>query len=266
MTIETPNQSERIIYLYCITCIINQKIYIGQTVDPNSRWRAHRRDAADPKVPIQFAIKKYGSHNFEFEIIATCKGQNNANYLETLLVIQYNSYVSNNKGYNATHGGMNAPKSEEWLQKMRDFYATMSPERRAEISKKQSISFTKYIKENGHIALGTKRTDEQKANMSIIQQTLDRTDMYPEEVRKQMSESHIGIKDSEETKQKKAISATEAWDKRNAERFATKDIRCQAPGCEIAGKAKYKIIQGARYCNKHGLRMLRYGRLDLINI
>jgi hypothetical protein len=32
----------------------------------------------------------------------------------------------------------------------------------------------------------------------------------------------------------------------------------------VAGKAKYKIIEGARYCNMHGLRMLRYGRLDVL--
>jgi group I intron endonuclease len=114
---ETRNQIDRIIYLYRVTCTINQKVYIGQTVDSNSRWRGHRRDAANPKVPFHFAIRKHGAHNFEFEIIACCKGQDNANDLETLLVAQYDSYVSHGKGYNASHGGMNAPKSEEWKKK-----------------------------------------------------------------------------------------------------------------------------------------------------
>ena len=71
-----------------------------------------------------------------------------------------------------------------------------------------------------------------------------------------MSEAHLGIKDSEETKQKKSESAATAW----VERISYDDIKCQAPGCDVAGKAKYKIIEGARYCNMHGLRMLRYGR------
>jgi group I intron endonuclease len=123
MTIETPIKENRIYFIYCITNLINNKNYIGQTVDPSSRWRGHRRDSANPKVPIQFAIKKYGSHNFKFTIIASCKTQEDANELETLLVSQYESHVSTGKGYNATHGGMNAPKTEAWKQMMRDHWA-----------------------------------------------------------------------------------------------------------------------------------------------
>jgi len=35
MTIETPK--EKIIFLYRITCLINKKIYIGQSINPNNR-------------------------------------------------------------------------------------------------------------------------------------------------------------------------------------------------------------------------------------
>lgn len=250
-------ENTKIWSLYRITCLINNKVYIGQSVDPSSRWRAHRRDSADPKVPFHHAIKKYGSHNFEFKIIASCKSKDAANELETLLVSQYDSFISNGKGYNATHGGDNAPKSEAWKQGMRDWHASMSPEYRNELNQKLSISFTKYIKENGHIALGTKRTQEQKDNMSSVQQSMDRTNMYTEEVRERISKAHIGIVDSEETKQKKAESARLAWDKR-----IDYSRKCEAPGCDVAGKSAYKIINNVRYCNKHGLRMLRYGRLD----
>src|SRR5271163_2921813 len=123
MTNETLNQNDRIIYLYRVTCLINNKIYIGQTVDPSSRWRGHKRDAANPKVPFHHAIKKYGADNFDFEVIVSCRGQDNANELETELVKQYHSYVTNGGGYNATHGGFNAPKSEAWRQAMRDWHA-----------------------------------------------------------------------------------------------------------------------------------------------
>lgn len=69
----------------------------------------------------------------------------------------------------------------------------------------------------------------------------------------------MGYKDSEETKQRKSESATEAWEKR-----IDYSRKCEAPGCEASGKVKYKIINGIRYCNKHGLRMLRYGRIDTL--
>lgn len=108
----------KIHYLYKITNQINYKVYVGQTVSPTIRWRDHLKASDNPKVPLQFAIKKYGSENFEFEVIASCKDQDAANYLETELVEQYNSFVSNGKGYNATRGGMNAPKTEEWKRKV----------------------------------------------------------------------------------------------------------------------------------------------------
>ena len=134
----------------------------------------------------------------------------------------------------------------------------LSPEERAVISKKQSESFTKYIKENGHIALGTKRSPEILQKMSQLR-LVNPVD-YTLEKRQHMSEAHIGIKDSEETKQNKSISAKEAWEKR-----IDYSRKCSAPGCEVSGKAKYKIINGIRYCNKHGLRLLRYNRLDSLS-
>jgi len=249
--------NERIISLYRITNTINRKIYIGQTVQPDKRWNQHRNDAANPKVPFHYAIKKYGAHNFEFEVIASCKNWEDANYIETELVKQYDSFIANGKGYNATHGGMNAPKSEEWKQAMRNYWANLPTEEWNEINQKRSVSFTKYIKENGHIALGTKRTPEQSQNLSRARK--EHPVKYTDKIRKNMSDAHIGIKDSEETKQRKTESATEAWEKR-----IDYSRKCEAPGCEASGKIKYKIIEGIRYCNKHGLRMLRYGRIDTL--
>lgn len=261
MTDEIKN--ERIIYLYRITCLVNQKIYIGQTVDPTSRWRGHRRDSAEPKVPIQFALKKYGAHNFEFEVIASCKTQDNANELETELVKQYNSYISNGLGYNATHGGYNAPKSEAWVQSMKNWHASLSPEERAEISKKQAEATIKQIKDKGHPGQGTKRTEEQRANISTALKALDKSKIYTDEVRKNMSEAHIGIKDSEKTKQKKAEKAKLAWEKRQQEAISNGELKCNAPGCEVNGVATYLIVNDIRYCGKHGQRLKNTGALEL---
>lgn len=117
-------------YLYVIINMVNNKTYIGQTINPSARWRDHRNASTAPKVPIQYAIKKYGANNFEFIVIASgllecaCKPgapgqcQIDVNELETLLVKQYDSFVSNGNGYNATFGGMNDPKSEEWKKQM----------------------------------------------------------------------------------------------------------------------------------------------------
>jgi group I intron endonuclease len=246
--------------LYRITNKINNKVYIGQAADVSKRWHDHRRAVRinKPTQVVHHALIKYGLENFEFEVIVSCKTQDDANFIETELVKQYDSFVGNGKGYNATLGGMNAPKSEKWRQMMRDWHASLSPDERAIISAKQSISFTKYITENGHIALGTKRTPEQLQHLS--QARKEHPVIYTDEIRQRLSESHIGIKDTEETKQKKSDSAKAAWEVR----VDYSDIKCSAPGCKISGKAKYKFIDGIRYCNMHGLRMLRYGRLHTL--
>ena len=166
----------RIYYLYRATNQVNGKVYIGQTVDTNRRWAQHRKASAE--VPFHFAIKKHGIDNFIFEVIATCKSYDDANELETLLVQQYDCYIFDGKGYNATKGGFNAPKSEECKEKLRK--ATF-----------------KQIKEQGHPSLGKKRTDEQRAHMSYVRNKYPIN--YTPEMREMFSRVHSGRKQSEES-------------------------------------------------------------------
>jgi group I intron endonuclease len=250
-------QDNRIHYLYRITNTINGKIYIGQTVQPQKRWNQHKRDSIRPNQVLHHAIKKYGDSAFEFEIIAGCRSWEDANETETLLIAQYNCLVPS--GYNVALGGINAPKSEAWKRAMREWHASLSPEEKQRRSKIHSENMLKFLAENGHPCLGIKWTDEQRARLSASLKALDKDAIYTEEVRQHMSEAHLGIVDSEETKQKKSDSAKESWEKR----IDYTDIKCSAPDCDVSGKAKYKIINGIRYCNKHGLRILRYGYLEL---
>lgn len=101
-------------YLYLITNLINGKRYVGQTIQPEKRWYDHRRSSANPTQVIHYAIAKHGAHNFSFEVVASCKTQDDANELETALVSQYDTYIGNGKGYNVTLGGFNAPKTDAW--------------------------------------------------------------------------------------------------------------------------------------------------------
>lgn len=72
-------------YFYCITNLINQKIYVGVTVSPTSRWRFHKTIAkgGNKKYPTQFqyihaAMAKYGIENFTFEISKIFDDENEA--------------------------------------------------------------------------------------------------------------------------------------------------------------------------------------------
>jgi group I intron endonuclease len=126
----------KIYYLYKITNTTNGKIYIGQSVNPKSRWYAHKRSSRNPQLPIYYAMAKYGIECFNFEVISCCKTLEDANETETELVKQYDSFISDGYGYNATRGGMNCPKSEVWKQIMKKYRE--DPDYQKKISEKQS--------------------------------------------------------------------------------------------------------------------------------
>lgn len=92
--------------LYKITNLINNKVYIGQTIHPNKRWWEHCFHAKqkDDNLPIHLAIAKYGKENFKFEVLEWCE---NYDEREHELILQYNSLSPN--GYNILDGTSNNP-------------------------------------------------------------------------------------------------------------------------------------------------------------
>lgn len=89
--------------IYKITNNINQKVYIGQSIDINRRWRSHKNfnEYLQGHYPLYQAFKKYGLENFSFEIIEECLPQE-LNDKEIYWIHFYNSYYN---GYNQTTGG-----------------------------------------------------------------------------------------------------------------------------------------------------------------
>lgn len=88
--------------LYKITNLINGKVYIGQSIHPDKRWREHRNKAKKnfDEYPIHLAISKYGEKNFSFEILEWSEDYDNR---EKELIQEYNSISPN--GYNIAMGG-----------------------------------------------------------------------------------------------------------------------------------------------------------------
>lgn len=109
---------EQLHYIYKITNLVNQKLYIGQTVNPQDRWRDHTREARkeQPSMIVHHAMKKHGIDNFTFEVIETCDSQDEANYQEEWHIKISCSHVSTDGGYNVSLGGSVAPKTDEWKQ------------------------------------------------------------------------------------------------------------------------------------------------------
>ena len=90
--------------IYKITNKINDKIYIGLSVDIEDRWYEHRRDLNAQKHKnrhLQRAWNKYGEDNFIFEIIIECS-EEELRDKEKFYINYYDSY---HNGYNMTLGG-----------------------------------------------------------------------------------------------------------------------------------------------------------------
>ncbi len=91
-------------YIYKITNKLNNKCYIGQTInDVENRWNDHRKCiGTQTGCPgLRRAFEKYGLDNFKFEIIIICFDKDMSKY-EKEYIKKYDSY---NNGYNLTHGG-----------------------------------------------------------------------------------------------------------------------------------------------------------------
>lgn len=110
-------------YIYKITNTINNKVYIGQTVNLSERFRSHRESAfrkhgRDYNKPLYKAFRKYGIENFTFEVIDSAENIDELNEKEIYWIDFYDCLIDSGKGYNLEKGGNNGLKSETTKNKM----------------------------------------------------------------------------------------------------------------------------------------------------
>jgi len=102
-------------YIYRIKNKIDNKIYIGQTIQElEDRWRGHLKKHSNCRY-LKSAFKKYGVDNFEFQLVCitfdNCLDDMEIKYIE-----RYNCLVPN--GYNLRLGGNSGRHNEETKRKI----------------------------------------------------------------------------------------------------------------------------------------------------
>jgi len=93
--------------IYKITNTINDKMYIGSSIDIQGRWREHKNDLKNDKhhsQHLQRAWNKYNGKNFVFSIIEECEREETLNREQYYLDL-YKSYDSK-FGYNMSHDAL----------------------------------------------------------------------------------------------------------------------------------------------------------------
>jgi group I intron endonuclease len=146
--------------IYKITNKLNNKAYVGLSVDIENRWKAHttfafkKCDTPYHKNRLYSALRKYGVENFKFEVIEECEFDQ-LKEREIYWIAYYDTF---NNGYNLTTGGdisgynvkgenhPNAKLTEQDVINIRSMYANL--ERRMYVYElyKDRISVSGFIK------------------------------------------------------------------------------------------------------------------------
>lgn len=201
-------------YIYKITNLLNNKIYIGKhsTDDLNDGYMGSG-------TIIKKAIKKYGIENFRKEYLAFCDTESKLNWFEKFYIKKYDS-TNYDIGYNLTYGGDGVIPTEDV---------------RIRISKSKKGKQT-WIK-------GKHLSEETKRKISEAKKG-----KHPsEETKIKLRESHKGKKISEEQK----IKISENNKGHSVSYETRKKISESEKGKKLSDETIRKMIEAHRKHNKH---------------
>ena len=111
--------------IYKIENKVNGKVYIGQSIDIDTRWYNHRNELNGNRhcnEHLQNAWNKYGEHSFEFIIIEECT-LDNIDEREIYWIDYYNS-MDTGYGYNMTAGGQGR-HGYSWSEEYKEYLSSV---------------------------------------------------------------------------------------------------------------------------------------------
>jgi group I intron endonuclease len=157
--------------IYKISNLVNDKIYIGQTIETlDKRWKRHTWKSTIKRnvMAITNAIIKYGVENFIIEEIDNAENIDELNMKEEYYIKYYDCISP--KGYNIKHGGDNKKLSEE--TKLKISISNKGKKRTEETIKKLSDSHkgwtpSEETKQKWRDAFGGKRPSNNTINAAI---------------------------------------------------------------------------------------------------
>ena len=180
--------------IYKATNILNNKTYIGQTIQPLERRKTDHLGKATHETTNYFhsAIRKYGKDNFRWQVICICSNVDLLNEQEQYYIAFYDSI---NNGYNLRSGGENYILSKETKRKIsKAMKGLMMGEKNHMYNKSHSEETKRKISESEK---GKKLSDKTKRKIS--------------ESTKGAKNHNYGKHHSVDTKRKMSIAHLRRW-------------------------------------------------------
>jgi group I intron endonuclease len=187
-----------------------QKIYVGQTTEPQLKDRMGRKGNKYSNSPYLFnAINKYGYLNFEYTVLAYCNSKEIADAVEDDYIVKFDSR-NPNIGYNLKEGGSHGKHSEETKKKISETLIRIRASWTEERRQKQNSYIMGWWKEKKR----GPHTKEWKDNNSKMMQKRHLNQGHPmqgkhhsEEARAKISEANKGPMSQDELARRAATSA-----------------------------------------------------------
>jgi group I intron endonuclease len=171
--------------IYWIRCLIDNRVYVGSTINFSSRWSQHRSALNLNKhknYRLQRVWNECGEEAFVFEVMGYVCDLSLLGVLEDEHIVRYQA-ADPRFGFNSLLAGRRYP--EEIRRKLSE-------------AKRGKLLSEEHRKKLSEAHRGMKHTDEARRKISES----NRSRVYGEETLRRMSESQRGKKLSEEHKQK----------------------------------------------------------------
>lgn len=157
--------------IYKITNLVNNKVYIGQSINIEKRWANEKSNSKRKNgKKLSEAFTQYGIENFSFEILEECP-QEKLNEKEKYYISFYNSVED---GYNTTLGGSTGKyriDTEEHSKKIRKQYRILNKEKIKLKNKEWEIKHKKerlLYKKQYHLKNSEKEKQYRKENKEVF--------------------------------------------------------------------------------------------------
>lgn len=149
--------------LYFILNVINNKIYVGQTwCDIDVRFYGHKMDMRGRCIKLFNAFNSHGRENFYIVWVASCKTQEAADELESLLIDLLQTR-DDEFGYNVRGGGSRGKLSQTTKNKI-------SESKKGQIPWNTGLTHSDETKAKQRaVKLGKKATEQARENMRKAQ-------------------------------------------------------------------------------------------------